>query len=161
MNRAGILRGMSAGLIAAGVMSLARLLAHRAGLVERTVPQILQERAAGEAGIHLPGGTAGHQLSAEVIHYSVGLAAGGLLGALSPRPRSTAAVVYGLAIWLAEAWGLLPALRVRRLGAVGLAVDAAAHALFGFVLAFTMRELAAQDRLRPAPTKVPLLRRVG
>jgi hypothetical protein len=152
---------MSAGVIAAGVMSTARLLAHRAGLVDRMVPQVLEERAAGEAGIDIPGGKSGHQLAAEVIHHGVSLAAGGLLGALTAKPRPATAAAYGLAIWVAEAWGLLPALRVRRPGTRALAVDAAAHALFGVVVAFAMRELASQDRLRPVPTKVPLLRRVG
>ena len=152
---------MAAGFVAAGVMSTARLLAHRAGLIDRMVPQVLQERAAGEAGMDLPGGKAGHQLAAEVIHHGVSLAAGGLLGTVSARPRTLTAVAYGLGIWLVEAGGLLPALRVRRLSPRALAVDAAAHALFGVVVAFAMRELASQERLKPVPTKVPFLRRVG
>ena len=53
----------------------------------------------------------------------------------------------------------MPALGVRRLG--GRAVDAAAHAIFGAVLAFAMRELASQPRLQPTPTAIPMGRRVG
>jgi hypothetical protein len=150
---------MTAGLIAAGVMSAARLLAHRAGLIERMVPQVLEERAAGEAGIDLPGGDAAHQLAAEVMHHGVGLTAGGLLGAATPEPGLATGAAYGLAIWVVDALGLMPALRVERVG--GHVVDAVAHAVFGVVLAFGMRELALQPRLRPMPTDVPVLRRVG
>jgi hypothetical protein len=158
LERDGILRGMTAGFIAAGVMSAARLLAHRVGLIDRMVPQVLQERLAGEAGVD-PGVDAAHQLAAEVIHHAVGLTAGGVLGAATSRPALATGVRYGLAIWLVDAVGLLPALRVQRVG--GRGVDAVAHAIFGAVLAFGMRELAAQRRLRPVPTEIPMLRRVG
>jgi hypothetical protein len=159
LERDGIVRGMTAGLIAAGVMSAVRLLAHRAGLIDRMVPQVLQERAAGETGIDLPGGDAAHQLAAEVIHHGVGLTAGGLLGAVRPTPATATGAAYGLAIWAVDVLGLMPALRVRRVGGHG--VDAVAHAIFGVVLAFAMRELAAQPRLRAMPTEIPMLRRVG
>lgn len=150
---------MTAALIAAGVMSAVRLLAHRAGLIDRMVPQVLQERAAGSAGIDLPGGKAAHQLAAEVIHHAVSLAFGGLLGAATARPRLITGVGYGLAIWGIDALGLLPMLRVDRVG--GRAVDAVAHAVFGGVLALAMQELASQSRLTPLPAAIPLRRRVG
>ena len=154
----GVLHGMAAGLVAAGVMSTVRLLAHRAGLIDRMVPQILQERAAGAAGLD-PGGSAGHQLAAEAIHHGVSLAAGGALGAVTATPGFAAGVAYGLAIWAVDALGLLPALRVRRVG--GRTVDLIAHGLFGATVAFAMRELASQPRLEPEPSVIPLRRRVG
>lgn len=149
---------MAAGLVAAGVMSTVRLLAHRAGLIDRMVPQVLQERAAGAAGLD-PGGSAGHQLAAEAIHHGVSLAAGGALGAVTATPGFAAGVAYGLAIWAVDALGLLPALRVRRVG--GRTVDLIAHGLFGATVAFAMRELASQPRLEPEPSVIPLRRRVG
>ena len=155
----GVLRGMTAGLVAAGVMSAVRLLAHRAGLIDRMVPQILQERAAGAAGVDLPGGEAAHQLAAEVIHHGVSLAAGGALGAVSATPGLATGIAYGLGIWAIDALGLLPALRVDRVG--GRTVDVVAHGLFGATLAFAMRELASQPRLAPRPAVLPLRRRVG
>jgi hypothetical protein len=158
-ERGGVLRGMAAGLIAAGVMSAARLVAHRAGLIERMVPQVLQERVAGATGIDLPGGQSGHQLAAEVIHHAVSLSFGGLLGAVSARPGLAIGVAYGLAIWAVDTLGLLPVLRVDRVG--GRAVDAAAHGIFGATLALAMRELAEQPRLLPVPSAIPLRRRVG
>lgn len=155
----GVLRGMTAGLVAAGVMSAVRLIAHRAGLIDRMVPQVLQERAAGAAGVDLPGGTAGHQVAAETIHHVVSLAAGAALGAVSTKPGLATGVIYGLVIWVIDAFGLLPALRVERVG--GRAVDMVAHGVFGATLALTMRELAAQPRLAPRPATLPLRRRVG
>jgi len=80
LEREGILRGMAAGLVAAGVMSAARLLARRSGLIDRMVPQVVEERAAGATGARMPGGAAGHQLAAEAVHQAVGVTAGGLLG---------------------------------------------------------------------------------
>jgi len=158
-QRDGILQGMTAGFIAAGVMSAARLVAHRARLIERMVPQVLQERVAGSAGVHLPGGKAGHQLAAEVIHHGVSVTFGGLLGAATSRPRLLTGIGYGLAIWGIDALGLMPALKIDRVG--GRAVDAAAHTIFGAVLAFAMHELAAQPRLQSVPAAVPRRHRVG
>jgi hypothetical protein len=155
----GVLRGMTAGLIAAGVMSAARVLAHRAGLIERMVPQSLQERAAGALAVDMPGGKAGHQLAAEVIHHGVGVAAGGLLGAVMARPTLATGLAYGLVIWAVNVLGVLPALRVQRVG--GGAVDAVAHGIFGAALAVAMQELTAQPRLEPKPTVIPLRQRVG
>jgi hypothetical protein len=158
-KRDGVLRGMTAGFIAAGVMSAVRLVAHRAGLIERMVPQVLQERVAGTSGVHLPGGTAGHQLAAEAIHHAVSGVFGALLGAAAPRPRLLTGIGYGLAIWGIDALGLMPALRIDRVG--GRVVDAAAHTVFGAVLALSMQELAAQPRLSSVPAAIPLRRRVG
>lgn len=159
LEREGILRGMAAGLVAAGVMSAARLLARGSGLIDRMVPQVVEERAASATGARMPGGAAGHQLAAEVVHQAVSVTAGGLLGVVSPKPGLAAGVGYGLGIWLVDVFGLMPALRVRRLG--GSAVDAAAHAIFGAVLAFAMQQLAEQPRQWPLPRAIPLLRRVG
>ena len=150
---------MAAGLVAAGVMSGVRVLAHRAGLIDRMVPQILEERAAGAAGVDASGDGAGHQLAAEAIHHAVSAAAGGALGAITATPGLVSGALYGLGIWVVDALGLLPALRVHRVG--GGAVDAVAHAVFGAALALVMRELAAQRRLRPAAPVIPLRRRVG
>jgi hypothetical protein len=148
---------MTAGLVAAGVMSAVRLIAHRVGLIDRMVPQVLQERAAGAAGIDVPGSA--HQLAAEALHHGVSVAAGGALGALTATPGVTIGVAYGLAIWVVDALGLLPALRVQRAG--GRGVDAVAHGIFGATLALAMRELAAQPRLTPKPAAVPFRAHVG
>lgn len=159
MSRESLLRGLTAGLVAAGVMSAVRLLAHRAGLIDRMVPQILEQRAAGAAGVDASGGRAGHQLAAEVIHHAVSLAAGGALGAVVATPRLVTGVAYGLGIWVVDALGLLPALRVHRVG--GGVVDAIAHGIFGATLVLAMRELTAQPRLEPTAAVIPLRRRVG
>ncbi|HEX3177715.1 MAG TPA: hypothetical protein VHZ49_13630 [Methylomirabilota bacterium] len=159
INRDGILRGLTAGVVAAGVMSAARLLAHRAGLLRQTVPQVVHERVAGETGFSVLGRTPGHQLAAELMHHGVGAVAGGALGAVAPRPGAVTGLGYGFLVWLADHYVVLPALAVKR--GRGRAVDVAAHLVFGAVLAFAMRELARQPRLQPTPTEIPLLRHVG
>lgn len=150
---------MTAGLVAAGAMSAVRLLAHRAGLIDRMLPQILEERVAGAAGVEASGDGAGHQLASEAIHQAVSVAAGGALGAVIATPRLVTGIAYGLGIWLVDALGLLPALRVHRVG--GGAVDAVAHAIFGAALALAMQELTTQPRLRPTARVIPLRGRVG
>jgi hypothetical protein len=87
------------------------------------------------------------------------MATGGLLGGVTTRPSLAAGVGYGLLIWIVDVVGLLPALRVERVG--GRAVDAVAHGIFGATLAFAMRELAGQRRMDPKPAAIPLRRRVG
>lgn len=100
-----------------------------------------------------------HQLAAEALHHGVSLAAGAALGPLTATPSVSIGVVYGLAIWVVDALGLLPALRVQRVG--GRGVDAVAHGILGAALAFAMRELASQPRLTPKPAAVPLRAHVG
>lgn len=158
--RDAMLRGMTAGLVGAGVMSLVRLVAHRAGLIDRLIPQVLQERMTGAAGVEPVGGSAGHQLAAEIVHHGVAVAAGLAFGALAGRQAGvTAGLAFGLSIWAVDALGLLPALRVQRVG--GGAVDVAAHAVFGAVLGLASRELGAQAPLRAEPARGTVARRVG
>jgi hypothetical protein len=160
MDGRGALRGVAAGLVGAGVMSALRLLAHRAGWIDRMVPQVLQERAAGEAGVRVPGGSAGHQLAAEVVHHAVAAIGGGTLGALAGRASPvTAGVALGLALLALDDLVLMPALGIRRSG--GRVVDAVAHVVYGLVVAAAIRELSSQSRLVSSPTAVPRISRVG
>jgi hypothetical protein len=151
---------MAAGLVGAGVMSALRLLAHRAGLIDRMVPQVLQERAAGEAGVRPPGGSAGHQLAAEVVHHVVGGVAGGALGAIAGRMSPLAGgLTLGLGLLAVDDLVLMPALGVRRAG--GRLVDTVAHVLYGLVVALAIRELSSQSRLTSSPAGIPRISRVG
>jgi hypothetical protein len=151
---------MTAGLVAAGVMSALRLGAHRAGLIDRAVPQVLQERAAGALGVTPPGGSAGHQLAAEIAHHAVSMAGGAVLGGLSGRrPPLLGGLALGIALLALDDLVLMPALGVRRIG--GRAVDAVAHVVYGGVVAYAARELAAQARLTASPPRRPRIYRVG
>ena len=83
--------------------------------------------------------------------------------AVTPRqiapvsPSAAHGVALGLALWVIDVGALIPALRVVRVG--GHAVDFAAHALYGAIVAFAVAELAGQ---RKTPrSRAVRLRRVG
>ena len=150
-----IWRGLTAGFVASGAMSVLRLAAHRAGLIERMVPQELHAEV---TGIDPSADTPAHQFGAELLHHAVGALAAGLFAALAPRrPRASHGVALGLALWAVDVGALIPALRVVRVG--GHAVDFAAHALYGAMVALAVSELAEQRRT-PKPRALRL-RRVG
>jgi hypothetical protein len=151
----GLSRGATAGLIAAGAMSLLRMIAHRTGLIDRMVPQELHTDL---LGVDPASNAPGHQLGAELLHHGVSAAAAALFAAVAPRrPSPIAGVGLGVALWAFDVFVLIPALRVERAG--GYAVDLAAHALYGVAVAFTLEELAEQ---RPAwAARAGRLRRVG
>ena len=150
-----IWRGLTAGFVASGAMSVARLGAHRAGLIERMVPQELH---ADVTGVDPSADTPAHQFGAELLHHAVGALAAGAFAALAPRrPRAAHGVALGLALWVIDVGALIPSLRVVRVG--GHAVDFAAHALYGAMVALAVGELAEQRRA-PRP-RAMRLRRVG
>ena len=155
IDRDAVWRGVTAGFMAAGAMSVLRLGAHRAGLIERMVPQELH---AGVTGVDPAADTPAHQLAAEVLHHAVGAIAAGLFAAVAPRrPSALHGIPFGLALWVVDVYALIPALRVVRAG--GHLVDFAAHALYGAIVALAVSELAVQRQTPSA--RAPRLRRVG
>ena len=155
IDRGALWRGLTAGLVAAGAMSALRYGAHRARLIERMVPQALHTEMSGvDASTDAPA----HQFAAELLHHAVGATAAAIFAAVTPRqPHATHGVAFGLALWAVDAFALLPALRVVRVG--GHVVDGAAHALYGSLVALVLSELAAQRRGTVA--RAFRLRRVG
>src|SRR5437868_6157647 len=103
-----IWRGLTAGFVAAGAMSVLRLAAHRAGLIERMVPQELH---ADITGVDPSADSPAHQFGAELLHHAVGALAAGAFAALAPqRPRMVHGVALGLALWVVDVGALIPGL---------------------------------------------------
>jgi hypothetical protein len=155
IDRGAVWRGLTAGFVASGAMSLLRLGAHRAGLIDRMVPQELHTDV---TGVDPSADTPAHQFGAELMHHAVGALAAAAFAAMTPkRPHAAHGVALGLALWAIDVLALIPALRVVRVG--GHAVDGVAHALYGAMVALAIGELAEQRR---APIARALrLRRVG
>ncbi len=152
IDRRAVWRGLTAGFVASGAMSLVRLGAHRAGLIERMVPQELHTEV---VGVDPSSDEPAHQFGAELLHHAVGSVAAAAFAALAPRrPRAVHGVALGLALWAIDVLALIPTLRVVRLG--GHAVDGAAHALYGAMVALAISELAEQRR-----TPITRLLRLG
>jgi hypothetical protein len=147
-------RGLTAGFIAAGAMSVLRLTARRAGLIERMVPQELHTEL---AGVDPSADAPAHQFGAEILHHAVGAGAAALFGAVVPaRPGLLHGAALGLGLWAIDVLVLIPALRVVRIG--GHKVDLAAHLLYGAIVVLAVNELSRQ---RATPSVATRFRRVG
>src|SRR3989442_1009333 len=116
MSRHGerIVQGFVGGMIGASVMTVIRMTAHRAGLIDKTIPQAMTETLSRRVR-PLPGGTPGHRAIAELLHLGYG-ALWGAGAALSFRDRPTpaAGALFGLGAWAVSMFGLVTLLRPTR-----------------------------------------------
>jgi len=138
-----IVQGFVGEMIGASVMTVIRMTAHRAGLIDKTVPQAMTETLSRRVR-PLPGGTPGHQAIAELLHLGYG-ALWGAGAALSFRDRPTpaAGALFGLVTLLRPTrppWRATPGEAV---------VNIAAHLAYGLTTALVVDELAEQRRLGP------------
>ena len=150
------LYGAIGGLYGSAAMSVVRLAARRRGLIDKMVPQAVEEWATARAGVEPPGGAAGHHILDQVMHLGYGAAAGALYGALhgtgSRRPLASGARFGGL-VWLIGAGALFPLLNIARplwraRGRENV-VNLAAHLLYGISLQLVAAELSAPGDRRP------------
>ena len=147
------LYGAIGGLFGAGAMSVFRLAARRVGLIDKMVPQAVEEWAAHRAGIEVPGGPAGHHLLDQALHAGYGVMAGAVYGAaLGTRGRRPlgCGTGFGALVWLVGAGALFPLLRIARplwrsRGAEN-AINLVAHVLYGISVQLVSEELSQQNR---------------
>jgi hypothetical protein len=148
--------GAVAGVIGAGGMTVLRMVAHRAGLIDRMVPQAVEHALERGAGERAP--VAGARATDQALHLGYGLAAGALYGATIDRPSRAAphagrALAYGAAVWAFGSMVLLPGLRIARpawrRGLAENAVDLAAHLAYAGITAFVAGEFARQEEESP------------
>ena len=145
--------GLAAGLSGASAMSMLRLAAHRAGLMDKTTPQMVEQTLAGKLGLD-PGGTPGHQAVAELLHFGLGGMLGAVFaGAAGTRTAGVAAgALFGAAAWGATVGIVGPSLGLARppwrTSIAENTVNVAAHVLFGVVASLVLGELRSQPRMR-------------
>ena len=75
-----VLAGAVGGLYGAAAMSVLRLGLHRAGLIDKMVPQAVEEWISDRLNIDPPGGTAGHHVADQLLHLAYGAGLGALGG---------------------------------------------------------------------------------
>jgi len=152
------LLGAVAGVIGASGMTVLRMVAHRAGLIDQMVPQAVEQSLERRAGERPPGGTGGARVLDQALHLGYGLAMGALYGAVVDPPRrrhkrSTRALGYGVAQWAFGSMVLLPGLGIARpawrKGARENAVDLAAHLAYAGITAFVAGQFAEQAEESP------------
>ena len=141
--------GAVGGIYGAAAMTVLRLAAQRAGLIDKMVPQVIEEALLGRAH-HRENTEGGHEVLNQLLHLGYGAAWGALVGPVlggRRRPRLWAGSAFGLGLWAVGLALLLPRHRSQKRGgwqATPLAqlVNAGAHLLFG-----TAVQLTAQERV--------------
>jgi hypothetical protein len=125
-------------------MTVARMLAHRAKLIDQMVPQALEVWLKHELAVSLaalPSQRALHHVAHQLLRLGYGAGAGAVHGlALGKGPASATKVVgYGEAVWAFCYFFLLPALKIMRpewrAKPVEIAVNLGAHLLYSGALA--------------------------
>lgn len=151
-----IVYGTLGGLTGAGCMTFVRTAGRRAGLVEITVPQAMEETLAEKANVSLPGGPLPHHLFDQLLHLGYGAFQGAVYGALRPAGRGASlrsGLLFGVTSWAAGSGLLVPLsgagdpLWRRRPLAAGL--DLFAHLLFGATVALLEEQMQRESSHRP------------
>jgi hypothetical protein len=159
---AGALGGFAAG----GCMTALRALGRRAGLIEKPVPQAVEEWVAHRTGVDA--GDSGHQVTEQLLHAAYSAACGAAAGLLLGPGRGSVprqALTLGLGVWAISVAGVGPTLRIFRSPARATpgeeAVNLAAHLVFGTVTMLVADDLARQRDRRPTSDSERLAARVG
>ena len=146
------LAGAVGGLYGAAAMSVLRLGLHRAGVIDKMVPQVVEEWISDRLHIDPPGGNVGHHVADQLLHLgygaSLGAIAGPVLNSGEGRGGLWRGAAVGLATWAFGMLVLVPALRVARpawkAGPLENATNIAAHLVFGWAIQLVVEEPARQ-----------------
>lgn len=153
------IQGALAGVVAAACMTPLRMLARRARLVRKTVPQAVEESLAYRLTKRAPVVPPELHAAADLaLHLGYGASLGALYG-LVPRSKEpallTRGALLGLSTWALGAAVLLPLLGAARplwrARGSEIAVNGSAHLIFGLVTAMLVDQLGRERTRRPAP----------
>ena len=159
-----IVHGAIAGVVAAGSMTVLRMMARRAGLIDTMMPQAVEQWARARSGVEADN-PAAYSVADQLLHLGYGLAWGAAYGAtLAERePPLKGAAMLAVAQWVVGPMGLLPLLKIApppwRAGASELTINVVAHALYAAATAYVTDEFTRQ--VRDPRRQVPHLRLVS
>jgi hypothetical protein len=143
--------GALGGLYGAGAMSLVRLAARRAGLIDKMVPQAVEEWLMSRIDGRIVRDPTAHHVLDQLLHLAYGVAWGAIFAPLLERGRRQGlwpGLAAGTGLWAIGLLAMLPALRVVRpawrSGLTQNAVNIAAHAVFGVAVQLLTEELTRQ-----------------
>ncbi len=164
-----ILLGAIGGAYGAGAMSVFRLAMYRAGVIDKMVPQVMQEWIRERSGAEAPEGSpTSHHIVDQVLHLGYGVALGAMCGpVLARRGRKGLwfGASLGLGLWAVAALGIFPILRVARpawRSRVGEnATNIAAHLVYGLAVQLLTEEPPRQPDRRPTSDAERQATRVG
>lgn len=146
------LYGALGALYGSGAMTLVRLGMRRAGLIDKPVPQAVEEWVSHELEAEPPGKSAGHFAAEQLLHLGYGLIWGALAAPalFAQRRRRTIGIgaILGLGTWAIGAAGLFPLLQIARPAWKSSAAEnlsnIGAHVIFGLAVQLLSEEAARQ-----------------
>jgi putative membrane protein len=148
--------GALAGTIGAACMTPLRLGARRFGLVDKMVPQAIEEALAARAGIDKATPKELHHAADQLLHLGFGATLGTVYALVTRRRRTSAlkrGLVFGTAAYLLGAGVVVPALGAARplwrARPAEFLVNLASHLLYGVTTALVADEMASQKGHRP------------
>ena len=160
--------GALAGSIGAASMVPLRLGARRLGLVQKTVPQAIEEALAARAGVSRGSPKELHHAADQLLHLGFGATLGAVYGVATRRRRHSAitrGLGFGVAAWLFGTGVVVPALGAARplwrARPLEVLVNLAAHVVYGISTALVADELALQANHRPSPDQERHRQHVG
>ena len=163
-----IASGALAGAVAANPMTLLRMWARRAGLIDKTVPQVMEEWLIKRLNLRVPGGHVGHHALDQLMHVGYGSMLGAISGVLFHRMRFLTVrrgIVVGLVTWAIGGFILMPLFGASRGAWKGDArensINLAAHLLFGLGNALLTEEIFSQIERGPSDVTDRQATRVG
>jgi hypothetical protein len=166
-----LVHGALAGALGAATMTVMRMFAHRAGLIQAMVPQAVEVWAKDRSRLSWPRRAEAHHVADQLLHLGYGGAAGGAYGlvraACDGPAKASVALAGGLgtALWVLGSFVLFPALRIARppwrAEPREEVVNLAAHLLYGAVTVYLLDELEAQKRTQPMAQAFMRHARVG
>ncbi len=164
------LHGALGGAMGAACMTVLRMLAHRAGLIEQMVPQAVevwaQHTFPGRAP-RSPSARALHHILDQSLHIGYGMSGGAVYGLLFGQTRASAKTVlaFGFGVWGVGSFIVLPALKIMRpewrASAREIAVNLSAHLAYASALALCTDELEQQALLQPVGYPLSLSKTTG
>jgi uncharacterized membrane protein YagU involved in acid resistance len=148
--------GALAGAVGAACMTPIRIAARRAGIIDKTVPQIMEETLAHRLGVGTWTSPEQHHVADHLLHLAYGSAQGAAYALATRRFRRSTVrpgLVFGVLSWLfggAVVVPLLDASRpIWRSPPRAELVNLAAHLIYGAVTALLADDLARQPHHRP------------
>lgn len=139
--------GAVGGIYGAAGMTVLRLAAQRAGLIDKMVPQVIEETLLGRRH-RKPRASGIHEMANQLLHLGYGAAWGAVAGPVLAERRGAGlwpGGMFGLGLWAIGMALLLPRHRALTPGGWHLTpaaqlVNVAAHALFGAAVQLTVQE---------------------
>lgn len=148
-------QGAMAGIIGAACMTVVRSAARRAGLIEKTVPQVIEEHLTAPLRRGSADAPHAHGALEQVMHLGYGAVMGAAYGlARGDRERSLvkSTLAIGVGAWLLGGMLVIPLMRAGRptwrRTATENAVDLVAHLAYGLAAELTTDDL--QSHTEPA-----------